>query len=227
MADKKIRAIRADELPEWCSSDVIATLLGKTVRRVQQLSQEGIIHTDPMPGSGAKKYKLTDTMQAYAAYLEDKANKRQDASQKEQELEMRKLEAEVALKESQGELHRMKTEIASGRYLAVEEIQLDYSSFLAQFKKMAMAIPPRVGGMVAGYIEPVTARGLEKDLSKEITNMLRAFVEAAHVPQNAAAEPTEEPPEPVKKKTQKKRTPAKKAPVKTAKKGQRGGGAKK
>lgn len=226
MADKKIRAIRADELPEWCSSDVIATLLGKTVRRVQQLSQEGIIHTDPMPGSGVKKYKLTDTMQAYAAYLEDKANKRQDASQKEQELEMRKLEAEVALKESQGELHRMKTEIASGRYLAVEEIQLDYSSFLAQFKKMAMAIPPRVGGMVAGYIEPVTARGLEKDLSKEITNMLRAFVEAAHVPQNAAAELTEEPPVPVKKKAQ-KRAPAKKAPVKTAKKGQRGGGAKK
>ena len=34
-----------------------------------------------------------------------------------------KLRAEVALKESQGELHRLRTEIAAGKYISIEEVK--------------------------------------------------------------------------------------------------------
>ena len=84
-------------------------------------------------------------------------------SDKELALKEKKLKAEIALKESQGELHRLKTEIASGKYISVEEVQLDYQRFF---------------GMIGGYADPVTVRGVEKDLSKEVNTMLNAFVVA-------------------------------------------------
>ena len=93
-------------------------------------------------------------------------------------LKEKKLKAEIALKESQGELHRLKTEIASGKYISVEEVQLDYQRFFVQLKKFVLAIPNRVGGMIGGYADPVTVRGVEKDLSKEVNTMLNAFVVA-------------------------------------------------
>lgn len=179
--EKKEKSIRLDELPTWCGSDVIAAVLNKSVRRVQQLTQEGILHTEQMPNAGARKYRLTDSVRAYVDHLEEQARKRGDASERTRELEGRKLLAEVALKESQGELHRMKTAIAQGEYITVEEAQLDLIRFLSQFKKFAMSIPSRVGGIAAGYVEPVEARGLEKDLNKEITTILRRFADAAKV----------------------------------------------
>lgn len=39
------------------------------------------------------------------------------------------MQADIALKESQGELHRLKTEIAAGQYISVEEVKLDYAKF--------------------------------------------------------------------------------------------------
>ena len=47
-----------------------------------------------------------------------------------------------------------------------------------QLKKFVLAIPNRVGGMIGGYADPVTVRGVEKDLSKEVNTMLNAFVVA-------------------------------------------------
>lgn len=39
-------AVLSGTVPEWASTSVIAQLLGKTVRRVQQLTQEGVLETE-------------------------------------------------------------------------------------------------------------------------------------------------------------------------------------
>ena len=36
-------------VPEWASTTVIAQLLGKTARRIQQLTQEGVLETQVPP----------------------------------------------------------------------------------------------------------------------------------------------------------------------------------
>lgn len=57
------------------STTVISQLLGKTVRRVQQLTQEGVLETEIPPGGGARKYRTCATVQRYVAYVEAKARK--------------------------------------------------------------------------------------------------------------------------------------------------------
>lgn len=84
------------------------------------------------------------TIQSYVKYLSDKAYGK-NRSEKENELREQKMRAEIALKESQGELHRLRTDIAAGKYISVEEVILDYTRFFVTFKNFAMAIPAQGG----------------------------------------------------------------------------------
>lgn len=163
--------------------EVIAQLFNLSVRRVQQLTQEGIIPTTEVEENGhsVRRYDLAPTVQRYVKYLSDKAYGKTNRTEKEMELREQKLEADIALKESQGELHRLKTDIAAGKYISVEEVKLDYSRFFVTFKKFASSIPARVGGMISNLIEPTEARRLEKDLSEEINGLLNSFVIAGVV----------------------------------------------
>jgi phage terminase Nu1 subunit (DNA packaging protein) len=177
----------------------IAELFGVSIRKVYNLTQEGIIKTtmtDSDKGGRTKSlYDLKETCSALYAHLSDKAQGKSKAD-KELELKQKKLEAEIALKESQGELHRLKTDIAAGKYIEVEEVKLDYQRFFVILKKFITNVPNRVGIMINGYVDPVTARGIEKDLSKEAAAMLKSFVVAATVEERKAKQNAQEQEEP-------------------------------
>ena len=164
-------------------TEIIAQLFGVTVRRVQQLTQEGIISTTKIleDGKSVRRYDRVPTIQAYVKYLSDKAYGKQHRTDKEIELREQKMQADIALKESQGELHRLKTEIAAGQYISVEEVKLDYAKFFVVFKKFAMSIPARVTGMLSGQMEPSELRRCEKEIAAEVNRLLGAFVIAGIV----------------------------------------------
>ena len=158
--------------------EVIAQLFGVSVRRVQQLVQEGVITT--VKTKQGTRFELAPTIQKYIKYLSDKAYGK-SKSEAEAKLKEQKLRAEVALKESQGELHRLRTEIAAGNYISVEEVKVDYSRFFISFKKFAMSIPSKLAGRLTGFIDPVEVRQLENELQKDITKLLKGFVVATAV----------------------------------------------
>lgn len=165
------------ELPDLVRVDVIAQLFGLTARRILQLSQDGVLPSTNKEGEKKVKcYELVPTVQRYISYLSDKSKGRGDT---ETALKEQKLKAEVKLKESQAELHQLKTDIAAGKYLSLDEIKLDYGRFMTNFKKLALAIPSRVAGMVGAVCDPVQAREIENDLNREISDMLTTFVMAA------------------------------------------------
>lgn len=157
--------------------EVIAQLFGVSVRRIQQLTQEGVLPTTET--AEGRRYDLVPTIQSYVQYLSDKAYGK-NRSEKENELREQKMKAEIALKESQGELHQLKTAIAAGKYIAVEDVTMDYQRFFVTFKKFAMAIPVRVMDTINGQtdIDPLSARRLEKQIQQEIQSLLEAFVVA-------------------------------------------------
>ena len=155
--------------------DVIASLFGVSVRRVQQLTQEGIIATTKT--IEGNRYELAPTIQRYIKYLSDKAYGK-SRSEKEMELKEQKLQAEIALKESQGEMHRLKTEIASGKYIDIEEVKMDYNRFFVAFKKFALSLPSRLSGRMIGHCEPLELRAMEKDLNAEVVRLMDGFVVA-------------------------------------------------
>ena len=162
----------------YYKSDVIAKLFGVSVRRIQQLTQDGVIET--VKTKEGRRYELKTTIQKYIKHLSDKANGK-SKSETEIQLKEQKLRAEIALKESQGELHKLRTDIAAGRYISVEEIKMDYSRFFVSFKKFAMGIPDRLAGRLIGFIDPVEVRKLEKELQKEVVKLLNSFVSSAIV----------------------------------------------
>ena len=51
--------------------EIIAQLFGLSVRRIQQLTQEGVLRTSET--SDGRRYDLVPTIQAYVQYLSDKA----------------------------------------------------------------------------------------------------------------------------------------------------------
>lgn len=165
-------------------SRVIAQLFGFSgTRRIEQLTQDGVIDAIVVTVDGHKvrRYELVPTVQKYISYLSDKAYGKSGRTEKELELREQKLQADIALKESQGELHRLKTDIAAGKYISVEEVQMDYSKFFVTFKKFALSIPARIVGMFSGQLEPAEARKVEKEMASEVNRLLDTFVIAGIV----------------------------------------------
>ena len=54
-------------------ADVIARLFNVTTRRIQQLTQDGVLPTVKPGGRGRRGYELVPTIQAYVQHLSDKA----------------------------------------------------------------------------------------------------------------------------------------------------------
>lgn len=159
------------------SAKALAKLLGLTERRVQQLTKEGVIPA--VSSAGGYGYELAPAVQAYIAYVKAGAQSKV-SSEREQALKQQKLEADIALKESQSELHRLKKDITAGKYIPVEEVKRDYARFFVSFKRFALAMPERLirgMGMVL-VADPLEARRAEKELTGEVTKLLRSFVAA-------------------------------------------------
>ena len=166
--------------------EIIAKLFGVTVRRIQQLTQEGVLPTTETPEG--RRYDLVPTIQKYVQYLSDKAYGK-NRSEKELELREQKLQADIALKESQGELHQIKTKIAAGTYGDIDDVKRDYGNFFTVFKRFALSLPGKISNEVIGYVGPTEARRIEKDLQGEILRQLGAFVVAGvtELPQKNAS----------------------------------------
>lgn len=171
----------ADEqdMKSYASKDTICRLFGLTSRRIEQLVSDGVINKVKTK-SGEVRFETAPTIQKYIKYLSDKAYGR-ERSDKEAELKEQKLRADVALKESQGELHRLRTEIAQGNYISVEEVKADYSRFFIVFKNFALSIPGKMAGRLSGFVDPVEVREIENELQKEVKKLLSDFVSRAVV----------------------------------------------
>ena len=87
-------------------------------------------------------------------------------------LQQKKLEAEVAFKEAQSELTRLKTDIANGKYIEKELVEAELSRFFIIFKKSAMSLPRKLAGQIGAYVEPLEARRIEKSLSDTVNDAL-------------------------------------------------------
>ncbi|EFV78964.1 hypothetical protein HMPREF1013_00848 [Bacillus sp. 2_A_57_CT2] len=88
-------------------------------------------------------------------------------------LQQKKLEVEVAFKEAQGELIRLKTDLANGKYLEKELVETELSRFFLIFKKSAMSLARKLAGEISPYVEPIEARKIEKGLNDTISDALQ------------------------------------------------------
>lgn len=87
-------------------------------------------------------------------------------------LQQKKLEAEVAFKEVQTELSRIKVDIAEGKYIETEIVEAELTRFFLIFKKSAMMLPRKLIGFITGYMEPMELRKAETQMTELINEAL-------------------------------------------------------
>ena len=155
---------------------VIAQLFNVDPRRIQQLTKEGVLQGTKVKGK--LMYVLDETISTYIEHLSNKAHGR-GQTETILDLKEQKLKAEIALKKSQGELHRLKTDIAAGKYISIDEVKADYIRFFIEFKSFAMSLPSRISARVDAYCDPTETRKLETELNVDICKKLEEFVVGA------------------------------------------------
>lgn len=156
----------------------IAKLFKLSVRRIQQLTQEGILQTEET--DEGRRYELCPTVQRYSEYLSSKAYGK-SSTEKEIQLKQQKLEAEIELKELQGDFHKIKNDIAAGRYISVEDVKADYRKFFVTFKKFALGIPSKLSTRLSSVCDsPSEIRAIESELNNDIITLLSNFVVAGY-----------------------------------------------
>ena len=105
-------------------SKVIAKLFQVTVRRIQQLTQEGILETVEIKQGKRtlRRYDLMPTVQAYIKYLGDKAygrEQKESVADKEEE----KLQAEVDMKKAKARIAELELDELEGRMHTADDVE--------------------------------------------------------------------------------------------------------
>lgn len=165
-------------IPDWADAGAIGELVGLSERRIQQLTRSGVLETEVPPGRKARKYRTCKAVQKYIAHVRQKAQDDAKDVAELEELGLKKLRAEVELKESQGELHRLKTAIAAGKYVDTENAGRELAEFLRSFRRFALDMPARAVRSMPGQVDAVTAKSMEKTMRAEMEAMLTAFADA-------------------------------------------------
>lgn len=165
-------------VPGWADADAIGELVGRSGRTIQSLARRGVLETEAPPGWKAKKYPTCKTIQRYIAHVKQEAEEKAGCASDLEELGLKKLRAEVELKESQGELHRLKTAIAAGKYVDTENAGRELAEFLRSFRQFALDMPVRAVRSIPGQVDVVTAKAMERAMRMEMEAMLNTFADA-------------------------------------------------
>ena len=134
MAQTKDKRVMVD-------TKTIALMFGLTVRRIQQLTQDGILETELVGKS--RKYDRDKTTQTYITYLSDKASGRATA-QSDQENESRKLAAEADLKEAKAAIEKTKLAELEGQMHRSEDVEAVITDLVFEIRSQITALPGRL-----------------------------------------------------------------------------------
>jgi len=145
--------------------DVIAKLFGVSVRRVQQLTQEGIITTVRV--GNANRYDLLPTIQRYINHLQDKAAGRE--AKKDDGSEGRKSKAEADLKESKAGMASLELKEMEGKMHRSEDVEAMTTDLVFSIRSMIMSLPGRLAVDMANM---TTAAEASERIKVECHNIL-------------------------------------------------------
>ena len=115
-----------------------------TVRRIQQLTQEGIINTVEVVGENGravKRYETLPTIKKYIKYLSDLAYNK---NQKNSNLEDQKLENEIRIKDARAQKLEMELQELRGEMHRSEDVEAVTNELVFSIRSMLLALPGRL-----------------------------------------------------------------------------------
>lgn len=130
--------------------EIIAKLFDVTVRRIQQLTQDGVLKTIEVTENNRKvrRYDLMPTIQAYIKYLSDKAygrEQKESVSNKEEE----KLQAEVDIKKAKAKIAQLELDELEGRMHSAEDVEAMTTDLCLAVRSALLSMPGQLAVDVA------------------------------------------------------------------------------
>ena len=146
-------------------AEVIARLFGKTTRRIQQLTSDGILPTEETPQG--RRYDLLPTIQRYIQYLEKRAER--GKSQTFEEKQEKKLDAEIKYKSAKADKARLELNELKGLMHRAEDIEKLTNELVFSVRAMLLALPGRVAMDLASIETPTE---VSEYLARHVAAML-------------------------------------------------------
>ncbi len=148
----------------------IAQIFGVGVRRVQQLTQEGIIATvEIKQGSRTlRRYELWQTVSTYIKYLSDKADGR-TKNQTIEQMEEAKLQAEIDYKVSKAKMEMLKLDELEGRMHSAEDVESMTTDLCLAVRSSLLSLP---GQLSVDVSEAQTAAEASEIIKTAVNDIL-------------------------------------------------------
>lgn len=159
-------------------ADVIARLFGKTVRRIQQLTQDGILPVEETPEG--RRYDLLPTITRYIKYLEARADRNNPRMEEKQE---KKLDAEIKFKQAKADKMKLELDELKGRMHRAEDIEKLTNELVFSVRSMFLALPGRVAMDLAALN---TAPEVSAYLAKHVAYLLDELATHEYDPEKYA-----------------------------------------
>ena len=156
----------------YVDAKYIANVFGVTVRRVQQLTQDGVLSTEQV--GGRRKYDLAQSIQGYVAYWKNKATGN-EKTKKDAANESDKLAAEVRLKNAKAETAELELEELRGTLHSAEDVEAVMTDHILLLRSMILALPGRLAVDVCGASTPTQAADLIKQECYTMLNQLAEY----------------------------------------------------
>ena len=145
--------------------DVIARLFNKSARRIQQLTQDGILPTIETPEG--RRYDLVPTIKRYIAYLDELASNK--PAQSLQEKQAKKLDADIKYKEAKAGKAKLELDELKGIMHRAEDIDKLTNELVFAVRSMLLALPGRVAMDLAAIN---TAPEVSKYMAEHVAALL-------------------------------------------------------
>lgn len=160
-------------------SEVIAAIFGVTSRRVQQLTQDGIIVAKKE--KGANKYDLLPTIQRYIKYLSEKANTR--GEQKDDVVEKKRQQADADLKRSRADMAALQFKELDGKMHRSDDVEAVMTDMVFTVRSALLSLPGRLAVDVS---ETETAAEASQIIEAEVHLLLAQLAEYHYDPEEYA-----------------------------------------
>lgn len=140
---------------EYVRIEEIADIFGVTTRRVQQLTQDGVIETLIRTESGkkVKRYDKDETLRKYIKFLSDKANGREKKTSIVNKEEA-KLQAEVDIKQAKAKIIQLNLDELEGRLHAAEDVEAMTTDLVLNVRSALLSMPGQLAVDVAEVTDP-------------------------------------------------------------------------
>lgn len=166
----------ADIKSEFVKVEVIAQVFQMTVRRVQQLTQEGIIQTVEIQQGKRKfrRYDLIPTIMQYIKYLSDKANGREQR-QSVTDKEDAKLQAEVDLKTAKAKIVQLELDELEGRMHSADDVESMTTDLVFAVRSALLSLPGQLSVDLADVSNAAEISEIIKKTVNDILNDLSKY----------------------------------------------------